>query len=676
MILFICFLLFQLIPFSPRTLKTISPSTYSLYKELLPGYDTGASFNKAASGLESDPNSKEFLYSSMEQKRAISVYPHATREYLFKIIAYLGTFLLIVYSVRTKTQIKSLLYIIVFVGFTLAVLGIIQKYAWNGKMLWLWKPVQVSGPTGFGPYVNRNHFAGFMNLMIPLAVMLIISKSEKVRERAKNEVKKMKDYFDIERRAMLFFLIFMTVIMIVALFLSLSRGGVLSFAGAFIFLGFMMSKRKRGRRRANTIIAVSLLVGLLTWFGWDPIIHRLETLKYVAQNPAATVRVKVWSDTVEMFKDYPVSGTGIGTYANISHKFKSFKDDHLVGFAHNDYLQMLAEGGIIGIGIVVVSSVLFLSWIISRWKKRHDRFVVYVTLGCLAGIIGLLLSSITTFNFHLPANAFLFAVICALSFSLINTASRNRENRVESEKESLASHNLTRFLFCPLMIVVLLVLSLKVVNILTAEVHLSHAKKLLKSNSVTYGREFAFLDRAIESDATNAAYRYEKAFQSLSWARKGYDNKSRRWALLARNNILEAINLEPTNGYYWVALGWMAGFLMEDHRMARLSYQNSVKLDPMNYAFHRQFAVWAFGMASDISGSNPARDNDPYLEIAVREFRTAVALKPTLVREALWRYSEFTLDPDKLEEIIPHEGDYNRLIMEAITARIKDENDK
>jgi O-antigen ligase len=124
-------------------------------------------------------------------------------------------------------------------------------------------------------------------------------------------------------------------------------------------------------------------------------------------------------NTVEIIKDFPLTGTGLGTYLYAYPMYETRFSGEMLEHAHNDYLELLAEGGVIAGGLIIVVAFGALAWLFSRWTRRNDHLVRGVGLGCLAGIAAILIHSLTDFNLHITANAVLFVTLYALAMRII-----------------------------------------------------------------------------------------------------------------------------------------------------------------------------------------------------------------------------------------------------------------
>ena len=156
----------------------------------------------------------------------ITVVPFLTRIELLKFSALLALFFLCVQSFRTRAHWHGFVWFLLFFGFGVSLFAILQHFTFNGKLYWV-RELRYGG-IPFGPYVNRNHFAGLTELLIPLGVAIWILRGE--------------------RRDQLPLVTLFTLLPIGALFLSASRGGIMSFFAEMGFLAILIILRRRERK--------------------------------------------------------------------------------------------------------------------------------------------------------------------------------------------------------------------------------------------------------------------------------------------------------------------------------------------------------------------------------------------------------------------------------------------
>ncbi len=318
--------------------------------------------------------------------------PFTTRVELQLMLSMLVLFFLAAQAFRTLADWRSFAWFVMIFAFLVAGLGILQHLTFNGKLYWF-RELKYGG-IPFGPYANRNHFAGFAELVLPMSLVPLLLG--RVRH---------------ERLAMVGML---AIIPLSALLLSASRGGIISLAAELAFLALVLILRRTAGRH---LVAggVVLLLALLTvsWLGVNQILSRfsgLQTLE-VTQGKRASMRHGTW----QIFLDHPVLGTGLGTLQQVYPPYETLYDGKIVNHTHNDYLEALAGTGLLGglccawfIGTLFISALGFL-------KSGDNSFANTLRLCGWTGCWGLLVHSLVDFNLHIPANLLLFLLMSMLA---------------------------------------------------------------------------------------------------------------------------------------------------------------------------------------------------------------------------------------------------------------------
>jgi O-antigen ligase len=289
----------------------------------------------------------------------------------------------------------------------MAVFALIQMFTWDGRIYWL-RQTQWSA---VGPFVNRDHFAGYMEMLIPFPVGLLAARAIRPEQRL--------------------LYAFAAVMMTVALIASLSRGGLISLAAGLAFIPLAARRlHRKGTRagsrapirasmaRAGVAAAVFAALGLtLFWIGPVPIINRasatIDQLKEDSNSGQYFSRQWIWKDALSMWKAHPLTGIGLGAFQTVYPVYGHSDDSMIVPAAHNDYLQVLADGGIIGAALLLCFIGL-VSRAIYGAVRGPDRFVTGMALGGGAAILAMLVHSLFDFNLQIPSNALLFLVITAV----------------------------------------------------------------------------------------------------------------------------------------------------------------------------------------------------------------------------------------------------------------------
>jgi len=318
--------------------------------------------------------------------------PFTTRIELQLMLSMLVLFFLAGQAFRTLADWRSFAWFVIIFAFLVAGLAILQHLTFNGKLYWF-RELKYGG-IPFGPYVNRNHFAGFAELVLPMSLVPLLLG--RVRR---------------ERLAMVGML---AIIPLSALLLSASRGGIISLAAELAFLALVLILRRTARRH---LVAggVVLLLALLTvsWLGVNQILSRFSSLQTleVTQGKRASMRHGTW----QIFLDHPLLGTGLGTLQQVYPPYETLYDGKIVNHTHNDYLEALAGTGLVGglccawfIGTLFISALGFL-------KSGDNSFANTLRLCGWTGCWGLLVHSLVDFNLHIPANLLLFLLMSMLA---------------------------------------------------------------------------------------------------------------------------------------------------------------------------------------------------------------------------------------------------------------------
>jgi len=205
----------------------------------------------------------------------------------------------------------------------------------------------------------------------------------------------------------------LTLLPIVALFLSASRGGIISFLVELAVLALLLWLRRSGGKHALAGGLVLLLAVLLvSWVGVQEALQRFASLQPLELS--SSKRAAMAGDTWRIFLDYPLAGTGLGTLQSVFPKYDTLYDGKVVDHAHNDYLEVLAETGILG-GLCCG---LFLSLLLVRGLrllKQENSAAAALQTGGLVSCVGILVHSLVDFNLHIPSNALLFLLVAYLA---------------------------------------------------------------------------------------------------------------------------------------------------------------------------------------------------------------------------------------------------------------------
>jgi len=343
--------------------------------------------------------------------RTISIAPFATQLTLLHLIA-LSIFLslALVYFDTAKRLRKMVTFLTVF-GFIYAFYSILQSVLSPTRIYGIYESLSGSP---FGSFVNRDDFAAFMEmaLSVPLGLLFVGA---------------------VRRDKRLLYIIAVTL-MASALLLSRSRGGLVSLIAALLLLLILTTRAKTGKnlvvRAALSLMLVVAAVGGAIFVGGDTSLTRFA--ETATSNAVSSNRIHIWSVTLKMIASSMPLGTGLGAYPQAYTRFDTLSGLDLVEQAHNDYLQILADAGLIG-GVIGAA---FLFWFFRegiRNSRTTNTFRRGVAVGAFAGCFAVLVHSMFDFVLHITAISVLFLALMAM---LIASGRKFDDDLHEFEEDS------------------------------------------------------------------------------------------------------------------------------------------------------------------------------------------------------------------------------------------------
>jgi O-antigen ligase len=331
---------------------------------------------------------REFYALEPSGTGAISLVPYRSLMEVLKAVAFFTVFSIASIYFISRDRLKNFIIALSLFGFCLAVFSIVQKATWNGGIYWF-RELSMGGEP-FGPFVNRNHFAGFIGMIIPLTLGLAITKHSREKK---------------------IFYGFLAVIMSVALFFSLSRGGVVSFFSGMLLFGFLMVASRLQQKKVWVIgIFIVAVLTYLVWLGVDPIMERFSRTDITKEE-----RLVVWSTTLTAAKDFWLTGSGLGTFLNIFPLYSPSSVQSIYDHAHNDYLEFLLETGLGGVLLFACFIGLLLR---SVFRSTFEGSSGIMLMAALSSAMSMAVHSVFDFNLHILSNLLLFGTVLGMVAAL------------------------------------------------------------------------------------------------------------------------------------------------------------------------------------------------------------------------------------------------------------------
>jgi O-antigen ligase/tetratricopeptide (TPR) repeat protein len=465
-LLFVALVLVQLTRLPPGLIRSVSPATYRLYELSLPGWSPKAPPERIA--LYSSPVARaqwnmspkvtelargatvpsappvvkvgKELNSSQPRPaiqvpsrwRTLSIAPSMSTGVLLELTAFGSLFFLVLLypfgppGSKTEERLsRTIVMAALWSGLIVAVVGVIEFFVWNGKILWLFVPYDWGSPQpgmplrASGSFVNPDHFGDYLALVLPLAVGGALFPF---------------DGFS-KQRAIRVFCGVTAFLALCAMLLSLSRASWMGAALALAILIALSSRMPRAARprvlslgygtlprRACVLVfaAIALCLIFVGPQGRDQIDLRMQ--ETVQSDSWIAGRFELDAETLAMVRDYPLLGVGLGCWPELFPHYRQPPwTNALYREAHNDYAELLAATGIVGFALV--------AWFFAVIAVRLKHSIAARSVP-ISPILAMLCASLAVtafheffdFSLHTPANALVFTILLAL---LVRIATRS-----------------------------------------------------------------------------------------------------------------------------------------------------------------------------------------------------------------------------------------------------------
>src|SRR6185503_2358494 len=309
-------------------------------------------------------------------------------------------------------------------GLGMALFAIVQRVLAGPGDIAVYGFWRASGyATPFGPFINRNHFAGWMVMVVPLALAAATARAQAARGPFTQRWRDWVNWLSTPDASRFVFAAGAILVMMVALVLSGSRSGLASSVIAIGTLGYCASRGRHGKVR-RVLPALYLLLFVMVAVGWVGIDRTVARFGDARQELAE--RRSAWSDTWRIARDFPVAGTGFGSYGLAMLVYQTSERHSTYAQAHNESLQVLAEGGwLVAVPAAVAALVLIVN-IRHRFRGDDSHSAYWLRAGATAGLVGIAAQSLFDFSLQMPGNAMMFAVLAAVALHRPSTHHAHR----------------------------------------------------------------------------------------------------------------------------------------------------------------------------------------------------------------------------------------------------------
>lgn len=354
---------------------------------------------------------------SASVSHSLSMEPYWTQIFLVRLVGYLLFFAAALTFIDSESRYKKAIGVIITFGALLAFVGILQKLATPDAIYGM---IRHSGAIPFGPYINSHHFAALMVLISGVAIAQLLGNG-------------------VTRQTKL--LIGMAaVIMAIAVPFTGSRGGVIAYI-AMLAVAVSAWFYRGGERKSlipilgGGVALLLVVVSSLVYLGGESSMLRGIGLGSPSDD-ISSGRFHFWSVAWKIFLANPILGTGLDSFGAAFTKFDTQSGSFRIEQAHNDYLQILSDGGLVGFAIVLAFVVLLVWKALERIRTEENDLIRTTVIGCLAGCVGILVHSLVDFPLRTAGNAFFFLLVIAVMMAPISLPSSERgRSRLSSRRE-------------------------------------------------------------------------------------------------------------------------------------------------------------------------------------------------------------------------------------------------
>jgi len=541
-----------------------------------------------------------FLGWSLVSTVRISIYQYNSYIYLLRLTDYLLIAIFVANYFTAERSRRWLFSAIAVTGSLVAAYGLINYFLQPA----IFATHAVASRIGAAaPYVNHNHFAGYLEMALPVTAGLFIATYRKVRVEAS------------------LLLLCLTVFLLLGLLFSLSRAGIISLlvVTAIVSLWVLIQRSNR-KIIAPAVLVFLAALGYLSFIETERVERRLKTLGEEETILTMNGRTYAWKAAVNGIKEQPLAGYGPGNFkiAVTRYREPGFRSRFI--YAHNDYLQGWLEYGLVGIMLAIVGIGLYGRKLTSILRQRSGE-IDFLKLGVGAGILSVLLHSFIDFNLNLHANALLFVVLLSLfADSIVFTDRTLRSRLVKGLGYSVS------------LILIISGLSFAIPS-LRADVLERQVLQLTEEASPF--ERISLYQQAQSLVPSNAEYSFGLAHSYVLAARR---MEIPYFYIKARENFDTALELSPASSEFWLGKAFVEAEVGNKHEAER-SFKQAIEKDPQNPAVY--FYLSDFLLTED------------KIAQAIEYSRRGLELDAGLFRNRLSRLWQYSQDIEQIMQLIP-----------------------
>ncbi len=551
-LIILAFLIFQVVPLPDSLLGLLSPEAEVVGGKSIP-----------ASGIA-------VKNAGFNEWFSLSPYYYPVRMSIVRWIVYGLFFFGLIQVLNSRKRIEALVILILILACFDTLYGLMETYSGSHHIWWYKKKSYLEDVTG--TYINHNHFAGLMEMCLLLAAAYVASLSERKRKRktaARHKTslrRRISQLLSGEQRFNKRILVLFSAVVIgIGLFFSSSRGGILAASGAMLCMSLLFVFRKAHRQKGLILLFLFLIISVYALhIGADYTLGRFE---YFDQS--FKERSRYAKKTLDMFYDYKTTGVGVGNFRYAYPKYQAIEDRiFYMRHATNDWVEFLADAGIIGMCLLLAGISYYLYRIMKLWKKRTDPFAIGLGVAPVAAMTAIAIHSYSDFNLHFPANFLVLVAIVAIGYSALHLERHHGRDKtfIRYHIQPLKYKGFLTLFFVSGIVVWS---GFWAVRHFVAECYCNTVTEYSSLNRDIYP-SLKEIQSAIAWDASNARYWQKLVVRHMRFREsrildEDWDIEDRRKLQMEIIGAFEkAVTLNPFEPQYHARLGWEYSTMMED----------------------------------------------------------------------------------------------------------------
>ncbi len=658
-----------------------------------------------------------------------TLYRYSTRNSLLLLLSYSVFFYTAIHSLRDLKQISRIIMLLGVFGFLFSLFSIVQKLSGTDSAYWVRK---MPGKF-YGSFFNPNNLSNYLMMIFLLSfghiIYLVKKRSYKNTFIATNDSQEFQ--FPLKKNSQgsghLPLFLFFLLIILAAIIYSGSRGSIIIMIFSSLVL-FIISFHRRIPKAAVIGLLIVVLAGTVVltvfWVSKQPIYSDGE---HVEKRSDFELRGSIWRHSIKAIKHNPIFGTGSGTYKEIIQTFLPW--DHPLArlsryltHAHNDYLELITDTGIVGFVLFIAFVVLFVTAVVKNLLKKGGLFARSLGYSGCAVMLAMGVHSLIDFNIRIPANGFLFAAVCAMTYfglhyrkdgSLSLKTYRIRISRITCRIFQFITVILSAVMAC----IIALPLLAKMIDPVKEDVRSELARMDLMENQELFPR----LETAIKLDLLNGFHRFhlakahEKHVRSLLSDPSGvvFDNQLYGFINSVFCDYRKTLEAHNTNGYYHMSLAFFAMLFVDYPEMADYfspgiplpelknpiydptgdnvffdtcyaHLQYAVDVDASNPNLHRGLYMGCFYLSKRVGRNGQPEIAEKLIALGKEECRKFLDVMPYYsgedgkqhrsVEQALRYFARhISTDRDEMNSILPDNQSYRDYFLDKICREFVDE---